>query len=116
MADQLLERLIKRVNLTGTFFDITIIVGGAMITGRIAPRVQWLDGNITHLQGIDLAEFADDFAQEGAALDHEDYLLLSQARYVHDTNMLPPHGAAFRVRLSEVQGWMLGRLAKSPRA
>ncbi|MET9140540.1 hypothetical protein [Streptomyces parvulus] len=110
-TDKLLERLVKRVNQTGIFFDITIVVGGSMYTGRLCPRANWLDGNIGVLNQIDeLKDFVDDFAQEGAATDPESYVHLSQTRQVFGNNLLPNQGGAFRVPIAQVQGWMLGHM------
>jgi hypothetical protein len=110
-TDKLLERLVKRVNETGTFLDITLVVGGAMITGRLAPRSKWLEGNIAALnQAQELKGFADEFAAEGGALDTEAYVHLSGAKKVFGEGLLPTSGSAFRVPITEVQGWMIGSM------
>ncbi|MFJ4837145.1 hypothetical protein [Streptomyces sp. NPDC088746] len=108
-VDKLLERLVKRVNEHGAFFDITIFVGGAMISGRLAPRTSWLDAHISMFTVSADTAFVDDFAQEGAAPNAEEYLHLSQAKKVYGDAALPTSGGAFRVPLTEVQGWMPGR-------
>ncbi|MFF5801615.1 hypothetical protein [Streptomyces albogriseolus] len=113
-SDQLLERIVKRVNRTGTFLDITLIVGGSMITGRLCPRANWLEGNIGVLAQVEeMKDFADDFAHEGGAMDTEDYVHLSQAKQVFGDNMLPTRGGAIRVPITQVQGWMLGHMKQS---
>jgi hypothetical protein len=113
-TDKLLERLVKRVNQSGAFLDITLVVGGAMITGRLCPRSNWLEANIGVLREVEtMKEFADDFAHEGGAMDTEDYVHLSQAQQVFGSSMLPSKGGAFRVPITQVQGWMLGHLRQA---
>ncbi|WP_405925447.1 hypothetical protein [Streptomyces sp. NBC_00035] len=113
-TDRLLEQLIKRVNKTGTPIDVTVTVNGAVVTGKLVPRSQWLEANIEQLNGAEseYAPFVDDFALEGGIVDHEEYLHLHPARLVHSLEIIPRKGAAFRTRTSDVQAWMLGRLQR----
>lgn len=112
-SDKLLERLIKRVNDSATPFDITLTVGGALITGRLIPRKVWLETNITVLrQGDDMQEFADEFAIEGGSFDTEEYLHLLGAKTIFGEE--PPIAAGtglLRIPTGRVDSWAVGRVA-----
>ncbi|MEV8432019.1 hypothetical protein ACWHLZ_27965 [Streptomyces chartreusis] len=120
-TDKLLERVVKRVNDSGNPFDITITVGGAMITGRVAPRAAWLESNIEVLSGIDDTKaFVDDFANEGGASDTDEYLHLTDAKVIFGVEIPINAGTGLlRVPVSSVDSWAVGRLDinyKSPSA
>lgn len=110
-SDNLLKRIIKRVNESADRFDITITVGGALITGRLTPRAAWLESNITVLNDVDKKLFADEFAAEGGSFDNEEYLHLTEARTVFGLETPIPPGTGFlRIPTANVDSWAIGRV------
>ncbi|MEU0370616.1 hypothetical protein ABZ070_10185 [Streptomyces sp. NPDC006283] len=110
-SDKLLEQLIKRVNQTGALLDITIMVGGAMITGKLAARDDWLKTMSDELGDTSAADFAVDFRSEASIVDSEEYLHMSGGKVMFGTGPLPTKGGLMRVRTSAVDSWMIGRIA-----
>lgn len=108
--DQLLERIVKRVNQSGTFLDFTVTVSGSLITGRLAPRAAWLSTIAEELEGTSAAEFAADFAAEGHAMDTEEFLHMSGGQVLYGTTPVPTKGGLFRVPVSAVEAWTIGRI------
>lgn len=111
-SDNLLGSIIKRVNESGALLDITITVGGAMITGKLAPRGAWLSTVAEQLEQTEAAKFASDFKAEGQTFDSEDYLHLSGGKVLFGTTPLPTHGGLIRVPTASVETWMIGRVGK----
>ncbi|MFB7832038.1 hypothetical protein [Streptomyces sp. NPDC056056] len=113
-SDKLLTRLIKRVNDSGTFLPLTLVVNGAMITGRVAPRTSWLNHNERELKASSIAEFGLDFVAEMEDDDGgTDYLHLSGAKVIFGNAILPHSGGAFRVPLSAISAWTIGEVKAS---
>ncbi|MGD1219983.1 hypothetical protein AB9Q10_16320 [Streptomyces krungchingensis] len=112
-SDKLLERIIKRVNDGADRFDITLTVGGALITGRLTPRAAWLESNIAVLNDVESMKlFADEFAAEGGSLDNEEYLHLTEAKTVFGVEIPIPTGAGFlRIPAVSVDAWSIGRVS-----
>jgi hypothetical protein len=111
-SDKLLERIVKRVNQSGDSLDITITVGGTLITGRLTSRAAWLRSSIEALNQVDAMKgFADEFATEGGSLDTEDALHLAEGRVVFGAEPLVFAGTGFlRVPLAKVDSWAIGRV------
>ncbi|MFD3574745.1 hypothetical protein [Streptomyces sp. NPDC058644] len=110
-TDNLLERLVKRVNETGELLDVTLMVRGATITGKLAPRGKYLSTIVEELHKRGLEGYAEDFAAEGHALDTEEYLHLSGGQVLFGSKPLPEKGGLARIPLHAVDGWWLGRVA-----
>ncbi|HEX3842670.1 MAG TPA: hypothetical protein VHU85_17900 [Acidimicrobiales bacterium] len=113
---------------------LTLIVGGATVTGTLtAARVWWpgmedryramtaAPGTDPDAAAIFTAAMADAthsvwgqvFAEE-PEFSKIDYLHLSGARVVHAQGLVPQlEGLAMRIRLSDVQGWSIGLLSPS---
>lgn len=113
-SDSLLERIIKRVNASGERFDITLTVGGTVVTGQITPRSVWLNSAINVL--LDAGSDHDgEFATEGGELDNEEYVHLTEARAVFGMDVPVPVGAGYlRIPTDRVDSWSLGRVDISP--
>ncbi|WP_369043451.1 hypothetical protein [Streptomyces sp. Midd1] len=110
-SDKLLERIIKRVNDGAERFDITLTVGGALITGKLTPRAAWLDANITVLTEVG-NKIADEFASEGGSFDNEEYLHLTDAKNVFGLEQPIPTGAGFlRIPTANVDSWSIGSVS-----
>lgn len=108
-SDKLLERLVKRVNESGKLFDVTLIVSGATVTGKLAPRSEWLKTGTEGLDDTSLSEFSADFRAEAAAFDNEEYLHLSGGKVVAGQYFVPTNGGLTRIPVAAVDGWMVGR-------
>jgi hypothetical protein len=109
-SDNLLEQLVKHVNDTGKLLDVTLTVAGSTITGRLAPRGKWLETLAGALEETEVSEFARYISAEAGAMDTEEYLHLSSAKTVFGEGQLVPQtGGLLRLRVSAVDGWMIGR-------
>ncbi|MFE9684149.1 hypothetical protein [Streptomyces sp. NPDC006285] len=112
-SDNLLELLIKRVNSGTGRLEITLTVGGALITGKLIPRKAWLEANISLLdKSAEAKAFVADFAGEGGSFDSEDYVHLTGAKTLFGLEPPVSHGAGLvRIATSDVDAWSLGRIS-----
>lgn len=107
-SDNLLKELIKRVNGGDQRFDVTLTIGGVVITGKITPRMAWLEANIGVLTDLG-SKFSQTFADAGGVVDGEEYLHLTEAKAVLGAEPVIPVGAGFlRVATAEVGSWSIG--------
>jgi len=111
-SDKLLARIVKHVNHSGDSLDITMTVGGTLITGRLTSRAAWLSSSVEALNQVDAMKgFADEFAAEGGSLDTEDALHLAEGKVVFGAEPLIFAGTGFlRVPLAKVDSWAIGRV------
>jgi hypothetical protein len=109
-SDKLLESLVKRVNESGELLDITVTVGGALLTGQLAPRAAWLSTTAEQLEETSAAAFAADFRAEGRAMDTAEYLHLSGGKVLAGVTPVPTNGGLMRLPLARVDNWMIGRI------
>lgn len=115
-SDKLLERIARRVNNSGQKFDLTITVGGTVITGRLTPRAAWLGSNIDVLNEVDtMKPFIDEFAAEGGEPDDQEYIHLTEAQVVFGAVPTIQAGTGYlRIPLNKVDSWALGSLEIRP--
>ena len=116
-TDQLLESILKRVNDSGVFFDITLTVGGSIVAGKVVPQSTWLAavGRALTGSGEDMAVYAEDFTAASRAMSTEEFLHLADAKLIFGQQLpMPPSGGMMRFPVTAIDGWMVGRLAIEP--
>lgn len=95
---------------------LTVIVGGAVITGRLAPEAVWRERVAEVLKDSDrLGPFSDVFARapresrpgRGEAPTHLHFHL---ARIVQGSLGIPETGGMYRVAIKDVSAWTVGDL------
>ncbi|MFE0722592.1 hypothetical protein ACFW5P_28365 [Streptomyces rochei] len=109
-TDRLLERLVNRVNESGELLDITLVIGGAMVSGRLAARQAWMEVMIENLPEFGLGTFRDDFATFTDEMDEQEYLHLSGGKVLFGELAVPPRGGLVRIPITSIDGWMIGRI------
>jgi hypothetical protein len=113
--------------------SLTVVVGGAVITGRLAPEAVWRERVAEVLQASDrLAPFSDVFAHApradapgtaetpgtadtpgtGEAPTHLHFHL---ARILQGNLGIPETGGMYRVAIADVSAWTIGDLSYSDR-
>ncbi|GAA2445500.1 hypothetical protein [Streptomyces macrosporus] len=99
---------------------LTVVVPGAVITGRLAPEAVWKARVAEVLRDSErLKPFAELFEPSGAdARRGEDrsrptHLHLHLARILQGSYGLPDTGGMYRVAIREVSSWTLGELSYS---
>ncbi|MFI9150994.1 hypothetical protein [Streptomyces sp. NPDC053367] len=97
--------------------SLTVVVSGAVITGRLAPEAVWRERVVEVLKDSDrLRPFADVFARgpgedragRGEAPTHLHFHL---ARILQGSLGLPETGGMYRVAIKDVSAWTVGDLS-----
>ncbi|GGS56988.1 hypothetical protein [Streptomyces cinerochromogenes] len=100
--------------------SLTVVVGGAVITGRLAPEVVWRERVAEVLKDSDrLGPFSDVFARgprgnrpggagTGEAPTHLHFHL---ARILQGSLGIPESGGMYRVAIKDVSAWTVGDLS-----
>ncbi|MEU1272528.1 hypothetical protein [Streptomyces sp. NPDC005799] len=100
---------------------LTVVVGGAVITGRLAPEAVWRERVAEVLKNSDrLGPFADVFAgpprakgpARGEAPTHLHFHL---ARILQGSLGIPETGGMYRVAIKDVSAWTVGDLTYTDR-
>lgn len=115
---------------------VTLIVGGSIISGVTVSEAAWAEaigqqpGNFSEVLSEQMVKVADGRGQkpelsddEYEALDEEQrverlvqwsssFLHLVDAQQLVGEFFVPERGVPMRIRLSEIQGWSMGKLAK----
>ena len=95
---------------------LTVVLGGTVITGRLAPEAVWRERVAEVLKDSDrLGPFADVFADgppedrpaRGEAPTHLHFHL---ARIVQGSIGIPETGGMYRVAIKDVRAWSVGDL------
>ncbi|MEE1941991.1 hypothetical protein V1L54_21755 [Streptomyces sp. TRM 70361] len=98
---------------------LTVVVPGAVITGRLAPEAVWRERVAEVLRDSEqLKPFAELFATTGAEPrraggGRPTHLHLHVARILQGSYGLPDTGGMYRVAIDQVCGWTLGELSYS---
>ncbi|GEJ99363.1 hypothetical protein ACWDU8_12260 [Streptomyces sp. NPDC003388] len=96
--------------------SLTVVVGGAVITGRLAPEAVWRERVAEVLKDSDrLGPFSDVFARaprgnrpgRGEAPTHLHFHL---ARILQGSLGIPETGGMYRVAIKDVSAWSVGDL------
>ncbi|MER6421750.1 hypothetical protein [Streptomyces sp. NPDC001137] len=96
--------------------SLTVVVGGAVITGRLAPEAVWRERVAEVLKDSDrLGPFADVFARgpRGNRSGHGEaptHLHFHLARILQGTLGIPETGGMYRVAIEDVSAWTVGDL------
>ncbi|WP_406271193.1 hypothetical protein OH779_32190 [Actinacidiphila glaucinigra] len=97
--------------------SLTVVVGGAVITGRLAPEAMWRERVAEVLRNSNrLGPFSDIFASgprvkrpgPGAAPTHLHFHL---ARILQGSLGIPETGGMYRVAIKDVSAWTMGDLS-----
>ncbi|MET9731938.1 hypothetical protein ABZZ79_15170 [Streptomyces sp. NPDC006458] len=100
---------------------LTVVVGGAVITGRLAPEAVWRERVAEVLRDSDrLGPFSDVFARgpvenrpgHGETPTHLHFHL---ARILQGSLGIPETGGMYRVAIKDVGAWTVGDLSYSDR-
>lgn len=101
--------------------SLTVVVGGAVITGRLAPEAVWRERVAEVLRDSDrLGPFSDVFARgsragrssRGEAPTHLHFHL---ARILQGSLGIPETGGMYRVAIEDVSAWTVGDISYSDR-
>ncbi|GHB62107.1 hypothetical protein GCM10010377_61480 [Streptomyces viridiviolaceus] len=98
--------------------SLTVVVGGAVITGRLAPEAMWRERVSEVLRNSDrLGPFADVFAVDRCRVrddgDGPTHLHFHLARILQGSIGLPETGGMYRVAIKDVSAWTVGDLSYS---
>ncbi|MER5385493.1 hypothetical protein ABT040_35415 [Streptomyces sp. NPDC002688] len=97
-----------------TQMSLTVIVGGAVITGRLAPEAVWRERVSEVLKDSDLlGPFSDVFAPRRAAERRDragapTHLHFHLARILQGSVGIPETGGMYRVAIKDVSAWTVG--------
>ncbi|MER6302029.1 hypothetical protein ABT247_21055 [Kitasatospora sp. NPDC001539] len=97
---------------------LTVVVPGAVITGRLAPERLWLERVAEVLAASDhLKPFATLFATPGGETAPPDarptHLHLHVARILQGSFGLPHTGGLYRIAIADISSWTVGDLSYS---
>ncbi|MBD0422198.1 hypothetical protein AB0L35_34495 [Streptomyces sp. NPDC052309] len=99
--------------------SLTVVAGGAVITGRLAPEAMWRERVSEVLRSSDsLGPFAGVFAVDGRE-DRPDggaeptHLHFHLARILQGSIGMPETGGMYRVAIKDVSAWTVGDLSYS---
>lgn len=97
---------------------LTVVVGGAVITGRLAPEAMWRERVSEVLRNSDrLGPFSDVFAVDRQQVRTGDegptHLHFHLARILQGSIGLPETGGMYRVAIKDVSAWTVGDLSYS---
>ncbi|MFH7337372.1 hypothetical protein ACL07V_15760 [Streptomyces sp. MB22_4] len=101
--------------------SLTVVVGGAVLTGRLAPEAVWRERVAEVLRDSDrLGVFSDVFARgprgyrpgRGESPTHLHFHL---ARILQGSLGIPETGGMYRVAIEDVSAWTVGDLSYSDR-
>lgn len=118
VCDGLLEALNHMTNESGpgARLGITMTTNGAILTGIMVPRDEWLEQMKTHFGEDDNSQvsqlwqhFTRDHVERAPDGDPMDWFVhLIEARYITGSHRLPGEGGMrIRVRLTEIDSWAL---------
>ncbi|WP_328926718.1 hypothetical protein OG429_20370 [Streptomyces sp. NBC_00190] len=101
--------------------SLTVVINGAVITGRLAPESVWRQRVAEVLQDSDqLAPFAKVFRTSGqtgptgpAAAGPPSHLHFHVARILQGTLGIPETGGMYRIALADVSAWTVGDFSYS---
>ena len=94
--------------------SLTVVVGGAVITGRLAPEAVWRERVAEVLKDSDrLGPFSDVFARDPrggrpASDETPTHLHFHLARILQGSLGIPETGGMYRVAIKDVGAWTVG--------
>ncbi|AZM89912.1 MULTISPECIES: hypothetical protein [Streptomyces] len=94
--------------------SLTVVTGGAVITGRLAPEAVWRQRVSEVLADSDrLAEFSAVFATAAAKDGPPTHLHFHLARILQGTVGIPETGGMYRVSIADISAWTIGDVSYS---
>ncbi|GAB2832793.1 hypothetical protein GCM10027073_71630 [Streptomyces chlorus] len=96
--------------------SLTVVIPGAVITGRLAPEALWRERVAEVLRdSARLRHFAVPFAEAGRveAPSHPSHLHFHVARILQGSYGIPDTGGMYRVALADVSAWTVGDIGYS---
>ncbi|GAA3013356.1 hypothetical protein [Streptomyces fulvorobeus] len=89
--------------------SLTVVTGGAVITGRLAPEAVWRQRVSEVLtDSARLGEFSGIFTAPTSKNDPPTHLHFHVARILQGTVGIPETGGMYRVSIDEVSAWTVG--------
>ncbi|GHH84658.1 hypothetical protein GCM10018793_49660 [Streptomyces sulfonofaciens] len=94
--------------------SLTVVTGGAVITGRLAPEAMWRQRVWEVLTDSEhLAEFSPVFAVPAKKDGPPTHLHFHVARILQGTVGIPETGGMYRVAIEDVTAWTVGDFSYS---
>ncbi|WP_030694029.1 hypothetical protein [Streptomyces globisporus] len=94
--------------------SLTVVTGGAVITGRLAPEAVWRQRVSEVLaDSARLGEFSAAFATTTRGDGPPAYLHFHMARILQGTVGIPETGGMYRVSIADVSAWTMGDFSYS---
>ncbi|WP_030771938.1 hypothetical protein [Streptomyces sp. NRRL F-2664] len=119
IPDDLLRDLAAKVESEQTNqMSLTVVVNGAVITGRLAPERVWRQRVAEVLRDSDrLGPFAEVFSSPGSPPGQPDgppsHLHFHVARILQGPVGIPETGGMYRIALDDVSAWTVGDFSYS---
>ncbi|MEU6927827.1 hypothetical protein [Streptomyces sp. NPDC046385] len=96
--------------------SLTVVVGGGVITGRLAPEAVWRQRVSEVLSdSARLGEFAAAFATAASREGPPTHLHFHVARILQGAVGIPETGGMYRVSIADVSAWTVGDFSYSDR-
>jgi hypothetical protein len=96
--------------------SLTVVTGGAVITGRLAPEAVWRQRvSDVLMDSARLSEFSAVFSTPAKKDDPPTYLHFHVARILQGTVGIPETGGMYRVAIEDVSAWTMGDFSYSDR-
>lgn len=100
--------------------SLTVVIPGAVITGRLAPEAVWRERVAEVLQdSAQLGAFSPVFIKPGAQRDRHgeppSYLHFHVARILQGNVGIPETGGMYRIAIKDVSAWTVGDFSYSDR-
>ncbi|MEU0581175.1 hypothetical protein ABZ465_28555 [Streptomyces griseoincarnatus] len=113
--DELIVDIAARVESgQSSQMSLTVVTGGAVITGRLAPESVWRKRVAEVLRDSDrLAEFASVFDAPVKREGPPTHLHFHVARIIQGTVGVPETGGMYRVAIEDVSAWTVGDFSYS---
>ncbi|MGW0790242.1 hypothetical protein ACWD04_18820 [Streptomyces sp. NPDC002911] len=94
--------------------SLTVVAGGAVITGRLAPEAAWRQRVSEVLaDSARLSDFSAVFTAATRENEPPTYLHFHVARILQGTVGIPETGGMYRVAISDVSAWTMGDFSYS---
>ncbi|WP_393060773.1 hypothetical protein [Streptomyces sp. LN549] len=96
--------------------SLTVVAGGAVITGRLAPEAVWRQRVSEVLaDSARLSDFSAMFATAAPQEGPPTHLHFHVARILQGTVGIPETGGMYRVAIEDVSAWTMGNFSYSDR-
>ncbi|GGX18527.1 hypothetical protein GCM10010297_45000 [Streptomyces malachitofuscus] len=113
--DELIVDIAARVESgQSTQMSLTVVIGGAVITGRLAPEAVWRQRVSEVLtDSAQLGEFSTVFDNTAKTNGPPTHLHFHVARILQGTVGVPATGGMYRVAIEDVSAWTVGDFSYS---